>query len=1148
MDIWQLRRELEHLLYVTEDLNALVANYGIDADNLAFLRRRYRDRYAAVYAEWQRKSYGETPQLVPVAPATEPSRVTSTEIATTSTAETSGSSVPVQVSIPAMPSQPWFREFLTDNAIYLLSYLGAFALIVATLLFEVYSQDLGGSVHFAAVLALDAVFLASGLYSFRRVDLRIVGRSYLVIFALLVPLVFYAAYRFLALYQFGITAEATVAVAAFVCTLTYGALARRVQAIGYAALSLAALPIAIHGAVVNYVSSGWEAACFGVLPPIYWLIARSALPQDAWRGLFQLPAKFGVHIACALCAVLASAYALADYLSLSAGGGVRAGYLPIALALATLGEALAAQLTRDRLVSMIAGLGLVATVLCGIYSLRFDAYGGVAVLSAVIVLAWIAARVTTRRQDAWAIVTIPAELVLHVASLFIVVLTITSALNEVTPAGSNGLRFGYLPLGLTGVAIAEALAFALRRDEISALFSHLALTGAVLAGSASLRLGADGAAEGLLVLGIADTVVCLLIARFAKTSAIAGETIAAQPAAWSKPAAAAAVLQVLMATLFPTSAGLVTALVVATAVAVGLATALQYRDAKWLLVPVAAIMMTAFLQFSLYPDLTEVPRRVFLPVGTGLLTLAFVIMSAVQRRRDLVWAASLALTATSFTALYTFDGGNAWYAWASLLLGITGVATLRVEPTSYGRSIMAVRAAAQLGLTALIPINNDPSSALLLSLASAAAIGLVLQTRTPAWILLATSLLAVDWWWLGKLLFSLESKPSLNTIGILYSPLPILFTAGGIVLALGKQRLALRWRQPLYASAAGIALLILGLGLAAGNLALLGWMLLCDACLIYLAGVVEGVASSVPASVHFADMLESATTTIPASVLVAAMGVLCLLSSAFAPMWSYPLALIGLTAMVFSLGELHRAFGGERRRAWAYWHNTSAFGLSALTAIVFVEDQEFFVAGSAGALTSMLAALAASGLLIYIARLQRIALLEYAALCLTALSTFWVPVYAGITNPQGYVLVPGLAAVVLGLRMRGDRRTGLDPSLAQWLLSIGLVLLLGTSEFQSIDPNNLDQAPYVAVLVLESVMALVLAIATRSRALGLAAGIGLALAAFHALLVVVQSVPLYAVFGLAALLLLAGATSLALGRERWIETRRVWQTTWSNWI
>src|SRR5439155_27139525 len=108
----------------------------------------------------------------------------------------------------ATAPRPSLREFLSENSILIVSYLGAFLLIVATVLFELYGvTGMPGSVRFAAVAALDVVFAAAGWACLRSSRLRPVGHAYVALFALMLPLVGVAGYVFLALGEQGVSQD-----------------------------------------------------------------------------------------------------------------------------------------------------------------------------------------------------------------------------------------------------------------------------------------------------------------------------------------------------------------------------------------------------------------------------------------------------------------------------------------------------------------------------------------------------------------------------------------------------------------------------------------------------------------------------------------------------------------------------------------------------------------------------------------------------------------------------------------------------------------------------------------------------------------------------------------------------------------------------
>src|SRR5579884_483777 len=168
-----------------------------------------------------------------------------------------------RVAQPAVPKPPspsvW--ELFADNSILTISIAGAFLLIVATLLFEVYgSIGLGGPVRFTGVLILNLVFGAAGYLCLGRPRLRPVGQTYLAIFALMVPLTVFAAWTFLSLEGRGISRELALVIGGLGCSILYAVLGVRLGSRGYAALSMVALPAGWRGILESAHAGTWTGA------------------------------------------------------------------------------------------------------------------------------------------------------------------------------------------------------------------------------------------------------------------------------------------------------------------------------------------------------------------------------------------------------------------------------------------------------------------------------------------------------------------------------------------------------------------------------------------------------------------------------------------------------------------------------------------------------------------------------------------------------------------------------------------------------------------------------------------------------------------------------------------------------------------------
>src|SRR5712691_9930217 len=199
------------------------------------------------------------------------------------------------------------REFFADRSILILSYVGAFLLIVATLLFEFSAfSAVDSTARFAGVLVLNLVFGVAGWACFRLPAMRLVGRTYIAIAALMVPLTFIAAWVFLVLQQYGLSRDLAIAIAAASCALLYGVLAVNLESKGYALLSLVALAVA-WGATLDVIDPGrWRGALLTPTAGVYLVIAHRSARFPRFHAAFSRLADWATHLA-ALGAVAATA-------------------------------------------------------------------------------------------------------------------------------------------------------------------------------------------------------------------------------------------------------------------------------------------------------------------------------------------------------------------------------------------------------------------------------------------------------------------------------------------------------------------------------------------------------------------------------------------------------------------------------------------------------------------------------------------------------------------------------------------------------------------------------------------------------------------------------------------------------------------------
>src|SRR5439155_14663843 len=202
--------------------------------------------------------------------------------AVTAPAIAAASAAPATPIAPAQPAQPppppfSFRDLFAEHSVLMLAALGAFLLVVATVLFELYgTTGLGGGVRLAAVVVLNIVFALAGYFARRRKGLESVGQIYIALAAVLLPLVGLAAWTFLTLGDRGITVYQAVAVTGAACAVAYGTLARRLDLRAYGDMTGIAILAAVIGLAGWVEGDYWQASGIALAPLVY----------AAWQRLF----------------------------------------------------------------------------------------------------------------------------------------------------------------------------------------------------------------------------------------------------------------------------------------------------------------------------------------------------------------------------------------------------------------------------------------------------------------------------------------------------------------------------------------------------------------------------------------------------------------------------------------------------------------------------------------------------------------------------------------------------------------------------------------------------------------------------------------------------------------------------------------------
>lgn len=274
VDALTIREEDAYLTRATADADRLVATGVISSDAGASLKSEYRARSEAL-GEW-------TKPLIAAA-AAEPAQPQAAVPAGIEAATAASPAVPAPPSAP--PAQPFsLGDLLAEHSVIILAALGAFLLVVATVLFELYgTTGLGGGARLGAVVVLNVIFAAAGYFARRRKGLESVGQIYIALAAVLLPLVGLAAWTFLALDARGITVDQAVAITAAACAASYGALAFRLDLRAYGEMTGIALFAAVVGLSGWAVGDYWQAAGVALAPLVY----------GAWQRL--LPARAFTH-------------------------------------------------------------------------------------------------------------------------------------------------------------------------------------------------------------------------------------------------------------------------------------------------------------------------------------------------------------------------------------------------------------------------------------------------------------------------------------------------------------------------------------------------------------------------------------------------------------------------------------------------------------------------------------------------------------------------------------------------------------------------------------------------------------------------------------------------------------------------------------
>ena len=653
-----LQAELDRAGVVAEELGGVAPAGWVTAQALTALTGLFRARREALAAELQ-----------PAVPA----------------AAVATAASPAATAAPASrPPGPTLREFFGEHSILLLSYVGAFLLIVAAVLYEVYAiGQLSGGLRFAGVLAVDLVFGAAGWACLRSRRMRLVGNAYVAIFALLAPLVAVAAYVFLGLRQRGISVEVAQLLTGSALTVLYGVLCLRLRSHAYGYLALIALPVAWLGGVNAAGAGAWHGPVAALLVAVYAAAAAAARRLPGLGEPFARRAALFVHGA----AVVAAAVGLASASPLSWASSAT-------LAVAGSGYVLATLL---RLAPGSAHLGLATLGLAWGVAAHQLGLGGWTAPAAVLLVVAYSVVGRTRRPFAAA-----ARDLVHPATFAVALL---AAGLWATDLEVHRRTAWWLPVTLAEVAAAYTLHRVLYGQALSLLAAATAASLAVLAGNAALDRGYGEAALELVVLAAGWG----LAAEATSHRALRGGL------------RAGSAVQALVPLLFVTLPAPAAAAALLASAALLAATAWRTRTAAWLLLAGAAFSVDWYwLGRALLPA-RPVSATTLALLYSPLPVLLGVIGLALRAALGRSWGWPLyAIAGCVALTVLSLSGGD---------LGLTGRALLAYSAVAYAAaaveheviSLALAIVAAGVGLALALSAAGSGPALVLLGLAGLAA-------------------------------------------------------------------------------------------------------------------------------------------------------------------------------------------------------------------------------------------------------------------------------------------------------------------------------------------------------------------------------------------------------------------------------------------
>ena len=700
----------------------------------------------------------------------------------------------------------------------------------------------------------------------------------------------------------------------------------------------------------------------------------------------------------------------------------------------------------------------------------------------------------------------PAWLALGLAAL-----AAQAAINAMNIAGAAP---AYVPATLGMVLVACIVDGVVRRDRRMALpASALLILGTITAGS-TLEWQADQYAYALAGVALA----CAAAAWLLPTRLATGTSSAARldnAAGWL------AVTAALVASLFVTTGTGAPFAALGAAVVVGLVMTLATRSPWWLLTGVVGVLFEA----SVHAPVIEAAGALswYVPGALAGVLVTVVITAVVWRDRSLILPANLGLTVVALTANSAASLGATGYAIELVATAYLTVLMASFAATLTQAMLLQLGAGARIVIGSLIVMPSQWGEAALVAAAMLCAVWLAVGSRRSEWTYLAGVLLAWAWYWAAA---AAGATTSTSDVLNAFSPLPFVYLAIGAVLSRALPRaIASRWiLAPLFFGiTAAVAIDILALVLS--DWTLLAWSLFAEGAILYAIARPQCIEALVPAA-----------------AAAQAGAAVSLLLAVNAPLPAYPLALALVAWTVRVAGWIVERDTDDR--AWALTHRWSALGVALVAVAAPIVNAAFAAQGDSATMSELaaslsLAALIAAGVTSNVVRDR------CAAVVVAAFALEWMPVFFGVHEVQAYVVLPAAATAACGVFALHDRRMGVDRIGAYAIIGISVGVALLTTLVQMTGPG--DTSVYTAWLLIEGIACVGVAIVLRLRILAVIGGAAVLAAALRALVTAFENVPLYAVFGVAAVLIMVLATVLATQRARLHDARESLRTAWGTW-